>query len=443
MVPKVVLGVFGAAVALAAASCTVSKSSNPLSPTVAGPIPGVNISTPTTVQPPTGAQIAVDQQPVTLTTRNASTNGVRPLSYLFEVATDTGFANKVFTRDGVTAGDALTSVRLPDALATGHSYFWHVRAQDGANTGSFSSTVSFNVYTPIVIQPPTPISPIANAVTSSLRPKFTFANAQRSGPIGSVSYTAEVADSNAFVNRIAVLTVGEQSGQTSVDATSDLPAGAQLFWRVRAFDPTTTGPWSGTQAFQTPAPGGGGGGTGDPNDGLNVTLATFVDNPPDVGGFRVTAKMTLIQFRTDALIVDFDKRTGAGRWPNRPFNPGDPPDPRGGGIQYTLGLCFNLGGWYCSAAIQFWQDRELEAGAAPSSIPQTWYYDARWAPMNGYLPATGEQVGVFVVAGNVRGVRSSGLLSTRERSNIAVVPFDRGNGSRFTLLNGISFRIRR
>jgi hypothetical protein len=145
----------------------------------------------------------------------------------------------------------------------------------------------------------------------------------------------------------------------------------------------------------------------------------------------VTAKITFVQFRADALIVDFDRRSGGNAWPNLPFNPGDPPD--GGGIQYTLGLCFNLGGWYCSAAIQFWQGRELEAGAAPTSIPNTWYYDGRWAPMTGYLPANGESVGVFVIHGNVRGVSSSALLAARERSNIAVVPFDRGGGSSFSL----------
>ena len=77
-------------------ACAAEKSSNPLSPSVAGPIPGVAITTPTPMQPSNGSQIAVDQQPVTLAVNNASTSGVRPLSYVFEVATDVNFANKVF-----------------------------------------------------------------------------------------------------------------------------------------------------------------------------------------------------------------------------------------------------------------------------------------------------------------------------------------------------------
>ena len=86
---------------LVAGCVSAEKSSNPLSPSVAGPIPGVNITPPNPVEPRDGVKIAVDQQPVTLLLENAATNGERPLSYVFDVATDTGFTNKVFTREGV------------------------------------------------------------------------------------------------------------------------------------------------------------------------------------------------------------------------------------------------------------------------------------------------------------------------------------------------------
>src|SRR5689334_16472152 len=97
-----------------ATGCAAEKSSNPLTPTVAGPIPGVDITAPR-VLTPTATKIPVDQQPVTLLAENASSSGVRPLTYLFEVATDTSFANKVFVREDVTPGDGgRTSLRLPD-----------------------------------------------------------------------------------------------------------------------------------------------------------------------------------------------------------------------------------------------------------------------------------------------------------------------------------------
>ena len=70
------------AVVVALSACAASKSSTPLSPSVAGPIPGVTISAPKMLEPVSGIKIAVDKQPVTLLIENASTSGVRPLTYL-------------------------------------------------------------------------------------------------------------------------------------------------------------------------------------------------------------------------------------------------------------------------------------------------------------------------------------------------------------------------
>jgi hypothetical protein len=66
------------------------------------------------MKPATGTKVAVDQQPLVLTVLNAGTSGVRPLTYLFEVAADVSFANKVFTQDGIQPGaTGQTSLRLP------------------------------------------------------------------------------------------------------------------------------------------------------------------------------------------------------------------------------------------------------------------------------------------------------------------------------------------
>ena len=144
-----VLAAFVAVVALTA--CTASKSSNPLSPSVAGPISGVDITAPRPVNPAAGEKVAVDQQPLNLMVENAASSGQRPLSYVFEVANDADFTNTVFTRVGVTPGEGRTSLRLPDPLATGRSYYWRARAEDGANTGPYSPVVTFSVVTPVVM----------------------------------------------------------------------------------------------------------------------------------------------------------------------------------------------------------------------------------------------------------------------------------------------------
>src|ERR1041384_825697 len=95
------------------AGCEQAKSSNPLSPSIAGPIAGVSVEAPKPVAPAPAAQIAVDQQPITLTVDNASTTGVRPLSYIFEIASDAVFTNKLFTQTGVEPGTGgKTSLRL-------------------------------------------------------------------------------------------------------------------------------------------------------------------------------------------------------------------------------------------------------------------------------------------------------------------------------------------
>ena len=96
-----------------------TKTSTPLSPSIAGPIPGVNITAPTTIQPTVGAKVPNDQQPLTLVVGNASTSGVRPLTYVFEVAADAGFSSVLFSRQSIPPGaGGQTSLRLPDALAT-------------------------------------------------------------------------------------------------------------------------------------------------------------------------------------------------------------------------------------------------------------------------------------------------------------------------------------
>ena len=241
--------------ALLVASCVgAEKSSNPLSPSVAGPIPGINITPPKPVEPRDGVKIAVDQQPVTLLLENAATNGERPLSYVFEVATDTGFTNKVFKREGVTPGEGRTALRLPDPLASGRTYYWRAQAVDGANSSPVSALAFFHVFTPIVIEKPRLDSPINNVRLGDFQPEFKITNAPRSGPVGAITYELELADTDSFANKVAVWTFGEQPNQTRFGAPISLAGDKQFFWRVHAFDTNASGPWSDPQVFRTAVP---------------------------------------------------------------------------------------------------------------------------------------------------------------------------------------------
>src|SRR5206468_7040486 len=99
-------GVTSSAVLIfALAGCEAQKSENPLSPSVAGPIPGVNITAPKLIDPAQGFKYKESQQPIKLVIENATSNGVRPMTYMFEVATDSAFTTKVYGRSGVPPGD--------------------------------------------------------------------------------------------------------------------------------------------------------------------------------------------------------------------------------------------------------------------------------------------------------------------------------------------------
>jgi hypothetical protein len=419
-------------------SCESSKSSNPLSPSVAGPIPGVNISAPKMLEPIAGQRIPTDRQPLTLLVENASTNGVRPLTYAFDVAVDANFNTKVFTRDGMAPGDGgRTSLRLPDALQTGRTYFWRARAVDGANEGPYANAAAFDIYTPIVLDVPALVSPGVNVTVDSLRPRFTFANAPRSGPVGAIAYLVEVADSDTFANKTAQWTGAEQPNQTTLDLQADLAYSKVYYWHVRAYDPTTLGPFSATRAFATPpmstiptpTP------SPDPNpgpaaasDGVSLGLTTILNSPRDLARWPITTAITLVDLQSRGVHVEFSKRNGPGRWPDVT------PPGWDGALQYTLGMLLNINGqWYASAVVEFWNGLDY-SGGPPSQYALNWFYDpARWSPMTGHQPAAGERIGFFVCAGDCRNTTDGSRSPIKERSNVVIVtmPTDAGATFRF------------
>lgn len=255
------------------AGCEITKTENPLSPSVAGPIPGVEISAPKLLEPAVGALIPGDRQPITLLLENASSNGQRPLNYAFEVATDAGFSNLAFVREGISPGDnGRTALTLPNALGTGRGYYWRAKAQDGANTGPYSAPVAFTVFTPVSFDKPGLVAPVAGVKVATLSPEFRFVNAPRTGNPSLVSYVIEVSTNGAFAGIVAAWQFPEQPGETKFTAPSPLPGGLSFYWRVRAFEGGIIGPWSDTGGFTTPAPiipTGGGAGTGNTGAACN------------------------------------------------------------------------------------------------------------------------------------------------------------------------------
>jgi hypothetical protein len=264
--------------ALAGAGCGVEKSESPLSPSVAGPIAGVEISAPRVVEPAQGAKFKQAQQPIRLTVENASTNGVRPLWYSFEVATDNGFQTKVFAVSSVAPGSGgRTSVQI-EKLDLGRTYYWRAWAGDGANTGP-PLVAQFDILPSPFVGAPTPLSPINSETIASRRPTLRTRNAEKNAAVGGLVYEFQVSSNSAFTQITGAAQANEAAGETAVTVDTDLPNNAIQYWRVRAFDAETMGPWSIIQGFYTPnttpAPGPG----PSPNPG-NGNCDSLVNNKP-------------------------------------------------------------------------------------------------------------------------------------------------------------------
>ena len=244
-------GLTALVVVLGLTACEASKSANPTAPSVAGPIPGVNITAPKPLEPYAGSQLTATSQPQTLLIENPSTNGQRPIWLELEVATDEQFQNVVHQADRIQPGDGgRTSYRLPAALAAGSTYYWRSRALDGANTGPYSAVSSFAVIVEVEIGAPAPIAPSGNANTN--KPEFKVANATITGTTG-VAYRFEVARTPDFSQLAAVVTVPVGNGTTAM-SLGELPYKTTFYWRVMGSDTIHLSPYSMVMSFTTPDP---------------------------------------------------------------------------------------------------------------------------------------------------------------------------------------------
>lgn len=231
--------------------CEAQKSSNPLSPSVAGPIAGVDISAPRMIEPAQGAKFKEAQQPIRLLVENSTSSGVRPLYYTFEVASDTEFETKMFARSQVQpGGDGRTAVQI-DRLELGRTYYWRARAEDGANSSPYT-TAQFQLLPRAVIGAPAQIAPLNNERTGTRQPTMFAGPPERNEAVGGLVYEFQIATDSAFSQMAASALADETGGQTTFTPGHQLAASTQHFWRVRAADSETQGPWSAVQGFITP-----------------------------------------------------------------------------------------------------------------------------------------------------------------------------------------------
>lgn len=297
------------ALALGLGGCEAAKSSNPTSPTVAGPIPGVNISAPALVEPAQGFKFKESEQPIRLIVQNATTSGVRPLTYTFEVAADSSFSGKVFSRSGVAPGEGRTSVQI-DRLEIGRAYYWRAWAEDGANTGA-TATAGFEIYPKPSVSAPAAVSPANNEVVTSTTPTLRVHNANWVGPVGGLTYEFQIATNQSFSSLVAAGMISEGAGETRFNS-SPLSSATTHFWRARASDGENSSSWSATQGFRTPAaptptptptPGPGGGGSCASKDGNAIVQCISKKYPERLAaGVSLSQRQANMAFLRDRII---------------------------------------------------------------------------------------------------------------------------------------------
>ncbi|HWF86572.1 MAG TPA: hypothetical protein VG222_17055, partial [Vicinamibacterales bacterium] len=148
---------------------------------------GVTLTSPVGSSPADNAQIKFASQPLTLAVTNGVTTGSTPLTYTFEVASDSGFATIVQTKSNVAQGSGQTSVAL-DKLSGSTTYYWRARTNAGGTVGPNSRTRTLVVGPAVVLQTPVLGDPGPNA-TVGTSPVLSVNNVQRSGPVTGIVYT--------------------------------------------------------------------------------------------------------------------------------------------------------------------------------------------------------------------------------------------------------------
>ncbi len=400
--------------------CERTKSANPLSPTIAGPIAGVEISAPQPAQPASGSQVASTSQPISFVLANASTSGVRPLSYVLEIASDAGFANRVFSQTGISpSASGQTSFRLPQNLGAERTYYWRAKAEDGANASEFSGVASFRVYTPVVIGQPTLVSPADGATVSSARPGLQVTNASVSGPAGDIYYFFEVATNPTMTGTVASLEVPQGPGLTTFQPAGDLAFATRYYWRVRALDPGHLGPWSPVRSFVTsaapvvvppPSSGGGGGGSASPNDQVDLSGATIVLGPKNILSWPVTSTVTSTTAQTGALCISHTK---LGQWPKTIFF-GDA-NTLLEGNQWVFA---NIGGKWYGGAADWYRPGQACKDVNAHSIAGDAFYQDNMEPLRSWVPRTGE---TFAVMSTTPARAYPDMRTVDERTNVVLI----------------------
>jgi hypothetical protein len=398
--------VSGLLVVFLAAGAAACSKSNPAQPSSGGGSSNTDttasVTVPQPVSPALNALVRNVDQPVTLVVRNAVITQNAPVTYTFEVATDSAFANKAFSRSGVPENSAGQTSLTIDRIGAGADYFWRARAEGGGTIGPFSAARRMTIGPAVTLTAPTAVSPIGGAGTDA-RPTFIVANAQKTGPAGPVTYRFEIATDPGFASIALSITVPEGAARTTFKPNVDLSAETTFYWRVIAIDETNgvSSPASNAATFAT-------------TFAIDLRKAVFLHSP-DASNWPQTG--TLFSVEQD----------GAGQgpmcmafsdpgWPDSPWPYGGP-DPNFGVFANQWYFAKINGTWYGGAGEWIYRGAgSCKAGQGTRTIgPDSGF----GPPFSSWVPKPGELVGYMVTSVARPGVKRT----VDERTNIIVQPW--------------------
>lgn len=267
--------------------------------------PSVTFMAPLASSPATGTSYKYAQQPITLAITNAVRVSDATTTYTLEVATDTAFASKVFTREGIAEGAGGTTSVTLSTLDGAKTYYWRSKATIGGTTGEASPVRSFSVGPRVTIDKPALSSP-SNATTQYSNPTLTVTNAVRTGPVTTMTYNFQLSTSSSFASIAEQANVTEGTTTTSWTPTISMSE-TTYYWRVRVTDAGSgeVSAFSDTGNFAK-------------RNGINLNTVNYILGP-DISAWPQTVTILSASHEGDRLCINGTNDN----WPSTAFF-GDP-----------------------------------------------------------------------------------------------------------------------
>jgi predicted phage tail protein len=207
---------------------TATQTTVPTNVPTATPTTPVPLSAPTLISPAIGE--------ITASRPSFAWNGVSgAVRYNIQLSTSAAFGSLNLNQQ-----PSGTSYTVGNALTAGRTYYWRVRAINGAGTSSpWSEVRSFTVAGGL--SAPVLNSPADGSSTSDRTPSFSWGSVS-----GASRYNIQLSTSPTFGS----LNLNQTRSGTSYTVGNNLTVGRTYYWRVRAIDAAgNAGPWSAVRSL--------------------------------------------------------------------------------------------------------------------------------------------------------------------------------------------------